>query len=199
MDSILGRILQQAAKEQRRGFQVKEGSFLDQMIKRAQMDPMAGQMMPPMGAPMGAPMGPPPMGGGMPMDPMAMGGAPPMDPAMMGMPPAGDPNAMGAPPAGGMDPAMLMAMMAQMQGQEQQEAEEGGGAVPEEVATKALDLASAALDMAAAKNVPVEQMATDAAGAMASSGALDNISPEDILALQNEEEMPVEEPPPPMA
>ena len=146
----------------------------------------------------GAPPMPPPPPGMPPVDPSMMGGAPPpMDPSMMGGAPPMDPSMMGgAPPAGGLDPNMLAALL------QQGPALEGGGdegqVTDKEIADKALGVAEAAMQLALAKGD--EQGATDAAaGAMLGSGALEGISPEEILALNQEAEPQEMEGPPPIA
>lgn len=154
--------------------QIKKGSFLEKLYKMAQMDPMM------MG---GAPPAGPPMGGGMPPA-VPMGG---------GMPLAGPMGAPGAGAGGGaMDPMALMSMMAPA-AEEGLPPEEGGEPVPEEAppaqvseetVQKALDLADKAIDLAESKDLSGDKMTSEAAGAITGSGAVDGLSPQDILALR---------------
>jgi hypothetical protein len=178
---------------------MSKNEFLNTLLTKMSqmMDPaMMG------GAPPGGGMPPPPMGMP-PVDPSMMGGAPPMDPSMMGgAPPMMDPAMMGgAPPAGGemppLDPAMLSALMgagpdASMGG------EAGAGEITDkELAAKAMNVAESAMQLALAQGAGGEGATDAAAGSLLTSGALEGISPEEIMALNNEEAAPQEVEPAP--
>jgi len=155
---------------------------LSTLLKTAQDPMMAG----------GAPMDPSMMGGampagGMPMDPSVMGGAMPagmpMDPAMMGgAMPAGampmDPAMMagGMPAGGGMpiDPMALQALMSPAA------AAPTEPSIDQDLLNKSLQVANSAIDLAKAQTAKVEDMSTQLATVLQSSGALSGLGPEDL-------------------
>lgn len=168
----------------------KRAALLAELMKLAQDPLMAG------GAPPAAPAGMDPMaammGGGAP--PMGGGGMPPMggDPmaAMMGgggMPPGGDPMAAMIGGGGGMppDPAMLEQLLGGA-GTGAAEASEATppdpGADGQKVLIKALDLVEKVVDLALSKD-EVDEAPENAAATMLSSGAIDNVSPDEIMGL----------------
>jgi len=157
-----------------------KSKYLEKLLKRAQM---AG---PPPGM-----AGPPPPGMGGP--PPGMGGPPPMPPRGAKPPPppgpmAGPPPGMGGPPPGmqqGPPPQVMMALQQAMMAKKQEEEEKKEKEVDKDVIIeKALSVADAALELAGAKSKDPDEMSTDAAGAMVASGALDEVRPEEINALQ---------------
>lgn len=158
-------------------------NFLDEFMKRAQMaiDPNMA-----MGAAPGAMPGMPPAAPTMgmpPVDPSMMGGQPPMDPAAMG----------GAPQP---TPEDLIALMGGLQGAAPDpegatpegtapENSEAEPLVPASLLEKSIEMTDKAIDLAIARGEEdLDALSTNAAGPMVASGAIDNLTPEEIMALK---------------